>query len=466
MAKEKDLSERSLGRSILYFLLTLAVAVSLTWLVRGPGFPDSQASVLFFLFFAIALWVTDLIPPFSVSLLIIAYLVFALGNKHINSAPENIEKYAHTFSSSIIWLLLGGFFLASAMTKTKLDESLFQFTIRISGNSPKKLLLGLMATTMVASMIMSNTATTAVVIAAITPLLNSMGRQSGVAKALLLGVPVAATTGGMATIIGSPPNAIAAGILDTAGIQVDFLEWMIYGTPLALCLTALGYVALVTVYLRGAQPIPLDFLTGGKETISGKLLLQRRFVALIMIITVLLWLTSTLHGLTVASISAVPIVFLTLTGIIQGKDIRSLPWDTLILVAGGLSLGIALQSTGLLDHYALKLTMLDINDLWYFALLAYCTMVFSNIMSHTATSTVLIPLGIALLASQKAEITLIIALASSTALFLPVSTPPNAIAFSTGYLEQKDFRLGGILIGLAGPGLIILWVMLAASRML
>jgi sodium-dependent dicarboxylate transporter 2/3/5 len=92
-------------------------------------------------------------------------------------------------------------------------------------------------------------------------------------------------------------------------------------------------------------------------------------------------------------------------------------------------------------------------------ILAYATMLFSNIMSNTATSTVMIPLGIAILIALKVEITLIIALSASTAMFLPVSTPPNAIAFSTGLVEQKDFRLGGILIGLLGPLLIIIWVM-------
>jgi solute carrier family 13 (sodium-dependent dicarboxylate transporter), member 2/3/5 len=92
--------------------------------------------------------------------------------------------------------------------------------------------------------------------------------------------------------------------------------------------------------------------------------------------------------------------------------------------------------------------------------LAYTTMLFSNIMSNTATSTVLIPLGMAILPEHKTEVSLIIGLAASTALLLPVSTPPNAIAYSTGFLEQKDFRIGGVLIGLLGPAVIILWVLL------
>ena len=132
-------------------------------------------------------------------------------------------------------------------------------------------------------------------------------------------------------------------------------------------------------------------------------------------------------------------------------------------MAGGLALGTALQQTGLLDLYASRMATLEVPDVVFYAVLAYATMLFSNVMSHTATSTVLIPLGMAILPENATEICLIIGLSASTALFLPVSTPPNAIAYSTGLIEQKDLRLGGILIGLLGPALIILWVMLLGA---
>ena len=101
------------------FLLSFGIAVGLTLLLKEPGFNDSQVYVLFLLFFAVGLWITEAIPAFAVSLFIIAFLVFALGNKYFNSAPENVEEYVRTFSDSIIWLLLGGFFLAKAMDKNK-----------------------------------------------------------------------------------------------------------------------------------------------------------------------------------------------------------------------------------------------------------------------------------------------------------------------------------------------------------
>jgi sodium-dependent dicarboxylate transporter 2/3/5 len=458
MLKDLDNSFSNSRRAILSFVICFFVALVLTILIKEPAFTDSQVYVLFLLFFAIGLWLTEAIPAFSVSLFIIAYLVFALGNPFFNSAPENIAPYAQTFSSSVIWLMLGGFFLSSAMTKTKLDQALFGFTLKVSGSKPRSLLIGLMVTTMFASMFMSNTATSAMVIAAVTPLMSSLGKNSGISKGLLLGISIAATTGGMGTVIGTPSNAIAVGVLENVGIQVDFMEWMKFGVPLALFLTAIACVALILVYMKDNSPISLDFLHKEVEIPSKRFLIQRKIVIGVIIVTVGLWLTTSLHGLTVGSICAVPLVILTLTRVLEGKDVQQLPWDTLLLVAGGLSLGLAMENTGLLSYYANKLLVMEVNSYLLIFILAYATMLFSNIMSNTATSTVMIPLGIAILIALKVEITLIIALSASTAMFLPVSTPPNAIAFSTGLVEQKDFRLGGILIGLLGPLLIILWV--------
>jgi sodium-dependent dicarboxylate transporter 2/3/5 len=130
------------------------------------------------------------------------------------------------------------------------------------------------------------------------------------------------------------------------------------------------------------------------------------------------------------------------------------------LVAGGLALGTGLQQTGLLDLYAGRIASLPVPHVVFFFLLAYATMLFSNVMSNTATATVLIPLGMAILPQYSVEVCMIIGLSASTALFLPVSTPPNAIAYSTGLIGQKDLRIGGVLIGLLGPAIIVLWVML------
>jgi sodium-dependent dicarboxylate transporter 2/3/5 len=459
MSEKEESRPGAKRKSALFrFIASLVIGLGMCFLLKQPEFSQSQVYVIFILFFAISLWLTEAIPAFAVSLLIVAFLVFALGNSHFNSNPQKVDIYVNTFSSNVIWLMLSGFFLASGMTKTRMDESLLMLTIRMSGTNPRNLLAGLMTTTMVVSMITSNTATTAMVIAAVMPLLNSLGKKSGVTKALLLGVPIAASTGGMATIIGSPPNAIAVGALNNAGINIDFFEWMKYGAPLAVTLTAICCFALIKMYMKDVTPISMAFLENRTHEETREHIVDRRIVMAVLCLTVLLWLTGSMIGITVASVAAIPIVFLTLTGIVTGKDVQGLPWDTLLLVAGGLSLGLALQHTGLLDYYANKLHGIGLQPLGYMFILAYIAMVFSNIMSHTATSTVLIPLGMVILSGFVKDISIIIALAASTAMFLPVSTPPNAIAYSTGMIELKDFRMAGLLVGLLGPVLVILWI--------
>ena len=450
-----------MGKKGLFFIASLASALLLTLWLAEPQFNDSQTYVLFLLFFAIGLWLTEAIPPFSVGLFILAFLVFALGNPWFNSEPVEIAKYVNTFSSSVIWLMLGGFFLASALTKTGLDSKLFRFTLHISGTTPRRILLGLMVTTMVASMLMSNTATTAMVVAATMPLLTKLGKGSGLTRALLVGIPLAASVGGMGTIIGSPPNLIAAGALENTGQGIDFLRWMLFGLPLALLLNAVGFFALTRIFLGDDRPLSLEALApSAEEDPTAASPRSKTVVIVVLAVTLLLWMTTSVHHVSVSAVSAVPIVFLTMFGVLEAKDVRGLPWDTLLLVAGGLSLGLALQETGLLQHYAQQIAAIEIAPLALLAIFAFATMVFSNVMSHTATSTVLIPLGMAILPELQTEVALVIGLSASTALFLPVSTPPNAISYSTGLMDQKDFRMGGALIGLLGPAAAIGWVLL------
>jgi sodium-dependent dicarboxylate transporter 2/3/5 len=450
------------GRQLLKFLGSLAAALALTWLVAEPSFTQAQLSVLFLLWFSVGLWITEAVPPFAVGFFILAFLAYALGSTLFTDAPQEVRIYLNTFSSPVIWLMIGGFLLASAMTKTKIDADIIRITMRVCGTGPKRLLFGLMAVTMVFSMLISNTATTAMVMAALMPILLKLGKGSPTAKALVLGIPIAATTGGMGTILGSPPNAIAVGVLAEAGSPMGFIGWMVYGLPLALFLTFLAWRVLVKKFMMDAAPISIGEAPR-EETVTPEFRAKRVTVLAILLATLALWLTSPLHGLGAAAVAAVPLVLLPMTRILKGEDIRAIGWDTLILVAGGLALGTALQHTGLLGLYAGRMAQLPVPDIAFYLLLAYATMVFSNVMSHTATSTVLIPLGMAILPAHATEVCMIIGLSASTALFLPVSTPPNAIAYSTGLIEQKDLRLGGMLVGFLGPAVIILWVLLLGA---
>ena len=454
----EDISAKSKRRRSIYlFLGSLVVALGLTFILREPGFTDSQVYVLFLLFFAVGLWMTEAIPPFAVSLFIIAYLVYTFGNPNLNAAPEKIDRYVTTFASSVIWLLLGGFFMAAAMTKTGLDRRVLSLALRISGTKPGNILSALMFTTMTFSMLMSYTATTAMVVAALMPLLTSLGK-SKITKALLLGVSTAAAVGGMGTIIASSTNAVAAGLIEEAGLKIDFFKWVQYGLPVSITLTAICCYALNRRLLRNADKISLEFMNENISR-SAESITQRLIVMIIIVVTILFWMTTSLHGIKTAAISAIPIVGLTVTGVLTKDDMKKLPWDTLFLVAGGLSLGEAIESTGMLNHYAYQLQSMKIGPVFLILIFSYMGMIFSNVASNVAACMLLIPLGMSLLPGHKAELAMSVALSSSACVFLPISTPPNLVVYSTGFLEQKDFRIGGIIVGLLGPLLAVLWVL-------
>jgi sodium-dependent dicarboxylate transporter 2/3/5 len=382
-----------------------------------------------------------------------------------NLETENVTQYLQTWSDSVIWLFLGGFFIAEAMKKTTLDQTLLKIIVGKLGEKSKFILLGLMLITAFLSMLMSNTATTAMMIASIAPITNSLGKEATLTKALLIGIPTAAAIGGMGTIIGSAPNAIAVGALEGIGIRISFLEWMLIGIPVAIILIFIFWGALLKKYQIKSTSLDLSFLQKTKQEMDESISKTQIRVTLIIILTSLLfWLTSQWTGIPVSAVSGIPIVGFTMFGILDADDMRKLPWDTLMLVAGGLALGLAVQQQGLTDYFISFIDVQDFNFYLLALMFAILSVIFSNIMSNTATTTIMVPLAISFTLMLPEEspkiIPLVIALSASCALLLPVSTPPNAIAYSTGKIDQADFRYGGIIIGLLGPILVSLWVSL------
>lgn len=449
------------------FIVSLLVSYGLFYIVHDPEFSMTQNYVLFILFFAIALWVTEAIPPFAVGILIIGYLVFTLGSDE----AENVKKYVQTWSDSVIWLFLGGFFLAEAMKKTGLDKDLLKITVPKFGNKSSVILLGFMLLTAILSMLMSNTATTAMMIATITPILKNLGSSSPMSKNLLIGIPAAASIGGMGTIIGSAPNAIVVGALEGVGISISFLEWMVFGVPIALVVIFVFWYALLRANPIKTKTLDLsNIFDTVKERVTHdptpykRRQLNKKITLIILVVTLLMWLTSGFTGIPVAMVSGIPIVFLTMLSIINSDEVRALPWDTLMLVAGGLALGLAVQEQGLAQYFVGLIPADNINIYVLYIAFALFTVIFSNIMSNTATATIFIPIAISLIVSignvNTITLPMIIGLSASCALLLPVSTPPNAIAFSTGMLHQSDFRFGGLFVGLLGPLVVILWSLL------
>ncbi|NNI12665.1 SLC13 family permease [Pasteurella multocida] len=457
------------SRRFLFFCVSILFALLMTILLSDASFTKVQNYVLFLLFFAISLWVTEAIPPFSVSILIVGFLVFVMGKSEAYDAIQ----YLQTWSDSVIWLFLGGFFLAEAMKKTKLDLLLLKAVLPKFGNNPVYVLWGLMLVTAIMSMLMSNTATTAMMIATISPLFTRLNESSNLSKALLLGIPAAASVGGMGTIIGSAPNAIAVGALEKLGHPISFLEWMMVGTPLALILLFIFWRVLVKKYeINKTESLDFSFLQETPAIHSNRIeFLHKIIVLVILAVTLFCWLMSKWIGIPVAAASGIPIVGLTITGVLSEKDIRQLPWDTLMLVAGGLALGLAIEEQRIAAHFVEQISHIQVSFIMLLSLFGFITVILSNFMSNTAATTILIPMGVSLLAMVGGNdihpmiLPLVIGLSASCALFLPVSTPPNAIAFSTGLIKQSEFRLGGVIIGFLGPILSMLWI-LAISPLL
>lgn len=442
------------------FLLSALVSLGLVLLTNDQSFNPTQNYVLFILFFAIGLWVTEAIPPFAVGILIIGFLVFTMGQ----IGNMDVQRYVHTWSDGVIWLFLGGFFLAEGMKKSRLDNQLLSYTIPRLGHKVPTILLGFMVITAILSLFMSNTATTVMVLATLSPVF--LLPDTTLQKPLLLGVAGAASFGGMGTIIGSAPNAIAVGAIESMGHKISFVEWMMYGIPVAVFLTILFWWILVKKYQLQGKSFDLSVLIPEEisdEESHSEEKAKKRIVLLVFVSTLLLWLTSEWTGIPVAAVSGIPIVFLTMLGIIDADDVRTLPWDTLMLVAGGLALGLAVQEQGLVDYYIQKLSNFEIQPVTVFLMFGMLSVLISNFMSNTAAVSIILPVAVTFVATISGTnpiITpVIVGLAASCALALPVSTPPNAVAYSYGKVEQKEFLYGGLVMGLAGPLIIIFWVL-------
>jgi sodium-dependent dicarboxylate transporter 2/3/5 len=181
--------------------------------------------------------------------------------------------------------------------------------------------------------------------------------------------------------------------LQSIGVNISFLGWMMFAVPVAIVLTVASCFTLILVFLRDNRPIQPELIECKPVEQSRKLTGNRRIVITVLIVTIMFWLTGSYLGITVASVTAIPLVVFTLTGVISGNDVRTLPWDTLLLVAGGLSLGVALQQTDLLNYYSAKIVELGFNPVTVLIILAYLAMLIANFMSASAIVTVLIPLA-------------------------------------------------------------------------
>ncbi|MBE6416185.1 MAG: SLC13/DASS family transporter [Akkermansiaceae bacterium] len=362
-----------------------------------------------------------------------------------------------TFADPIIILFLGGFFLADAATKFRLDINLARVLLKPFGTNPKYVLLGLMSVTALFSMFMSNTATAAMMLALLTPVLALFKPEDRGRAAFALCIPIGANVGGIGTPIGTPPNAIALKFMQENGWNVTFGDWMMFGVPFVIIMLLIGWFLLLKMF-----PIDQKSLDLAKE-MKGKFMTTPKawVVYITFIVTILLWvIPKQYHGLDANSVAIVPIAVFSVTGVITKKDLKSMSWDVLWLVAGGFALGVALGETKLASDLISSIPFAEWNSMALIVGASLICLFMATFMSHTATAALLMPIMASVAAGMVAGgsmdapgaigLLVTIAFASSLGMALPISTPPNAMAYATGHVEQKGMAISGTILCLIG----------------
>ncbi len=422
-------------------------------------------------------WILQPFPIWSTSVLVIVLMIVTMSDSSLTPfRVDGVTMISHksimaTFANPIIMLFLGGFFLAAAATKYKMDLNLARVLLKPFGKNPKFVLLGLMLITAVFSMFMSNTATAAMMLAILAPVLKLFEPDDRGKAAFALAIPLGANIGGMGTPIGTPPNAIALGALNDAVARGDlvanpvtFGQWMAFGIPYVIILMVVAWILLLKIYPIKMKEMVLNIEGAGKFDTSPKAII----VYITFVLCVILWVTGkNVHGINDNAIAMIPMAVFALTGVITKKDLNAMSWDVLWLVAGGFALGVGLNATGLAAHLIKTIPFASWSPL---ALMIGCGIIclfMANFMSHTSTATLLVPILCAVgIACQDNLIGLggvtallvSVAFASSLGMSLPISTPPNALAHATGYTDTRGMAITGVVMGILG--LVVSWIMM------
>ena len=431
-------------------LLGILLFGAAAYFLAPASLGEAGRRVLFIFIIGASFWAAEIIPLFATSLLVVVLEIFLLCRPGILPVTVKYQTFLAPFGDSVIILFLGGFVLAAALHKYGVDQLIARRILGLFGNRPLHLLLGIMATTALLSMWMSDTATTAMMIAMMAPVLQGIPAEDPFRKALILGIPFAALIGGMCTPVGTPPNAIAVGLLANQGHHILFLDWMKMAVPLGFILI---FVAAAVLYLFfSPQQKAMTLAFPPPPALSGK----GQLVIAIGCLTIGLWLTAQLTHIPVAVTALTATCLFTLTGLLTKEDIkRMISWDILILMWGGLSLGKGVELSGFAD-WIVGLPVFANKGFILAALFCLLAVALSAFMSNTATANLLIPIIIAMPGENPVLLAAAVALSCSLAMILPVSTPPNAIAFSLDMIESKDMVKSGLVIALVSLGIILL----------
>lgn len=414
--------------------------------------------------FATILWVTEAISPWATSVSLIGLLLFSTSDNaftFFRSGMDKSELLDHsalmaTFADPIIILFLGGFILAIAATKSGLDVLLARTLLKPFGKKSENVLLGFILITGFFSMFVSNTATAAMMLTFLAPVFRTLPADGKGRIALTLSIPIAANIGGMGTPIGTPPNAIALKYLnDPNGLNLNlgFGEWMAFMMPLTIVLLLIGWMLLKKFFPFTKKTIHL--------TIGGELQHNWRtvVVAVTFIVTVALWMLDKVTGVGANTVAMLPIVVFAVTGVVNARDLQDINWSVIWMVAGGFALGLALNESGLAENAIKSIPFGSWSAVAILIISGLICYLLSNFISNTATAALLVPIlavvckgmGSSLESIGGTPTVLIgIAVAASVAMALPISTPPNAIAHSTGLVKQNEMMKIGVVMGIIG----------------
>jgi len=425
-------------------------------------------------------WASEALPVAATALLpLILVPLLGIGGMDDAAAP---------FANPLIFLFLGGFVLALAMQRWNLHRRIALAVVARSGRRPEGLIAGFMAATAFLSMWVSNTATTMMMLAiavsvvgvvARTPAAEDMEDAANAARtparnfatALMLGIAYAASIGGLATLIGTPPNALlAAFVAERTGTEIGFARWMAVGLPVSLLLLPVAWALLVRLVFpcAGAHTPDVAAIAEMRRAMGRPGAAERR-VAVVFALAALAWIGRPFLALVppldrlsdpTIAVAAALALFLIPSGTVKGQTLmnwdwaRRLPWGTLILFGGGLSLANAVAASGLAAWIGAALGGLAAwPSLLLVAAVAGIVLLLTELTSNTATTATFLPVIAALAAGAGlAPLLLLVpaALAASCAFMLPVATPPNAIVHGSGHVTLPQMVRAGLWLNLAG----------------
>lgn len=407
--------------------------------------------------YATLMWMFEIIPAWATSVTTIIILLLAVSDQGFTSqasgALVDYRQLMASFADPVIMLFLGGFVLAISASKVGLDIFLAKGMLRPFGTKPQFVLLGFLIVIGVLSMFMSNTATAAMMLAFLAPIIKALPEVGNERTCLTMSIPIAANIGGLGTPIGTPPNSIAIGQLGQMGIEIGFDAWMIRMVPIVIIVLLISWRILLLLHPFKVKSIEVKIESDCKKDF------RYWTVTITFLITILLWITGELTHVNANVVALVPFGVFAFTGIFDKNDFAKIDWHVLWMVAGGLALGTALNKTGLSTALVESYTVSNGSAIVVIIIAGLMAYLLSNFIANSSAANLLIPvfavIGTAMadsLAPIGGVTTLLVCIAVSTsfAMLFPISTPPNAIASSSGLIKTHDMLVAGFIIGLIG----------------